>query len=141
MTNLVRAASAGALGVASAVVASVKTLTPLDIGGTKVGYDAITEAAGLVIGAGLQFMSPFTMPALADGLVDGGVALVAKRGTHYIMAQTGGAALSAPSMRVGGAWAPTMMGGDGGFPALAGSSFGRRGQIGGVRGVQKVSLT
>lgn len=80
--QMVRTLSAGGLGIASSLgePTSMLKLAPIDLAGTKLSWATIVEAAGLVVGAGLQFMAPFTMPNVADGLVDGGLALLAARG-------------------------------------------------------------
>lgn len=84
--NLARTGTAGVVGVASGILAP-PTVAPLVIGGTTIQYATIAEGAALLVGAGLQLLAPFTMPSVADGLVDGGIALLARRGTQFAVGQ------------------------------------------------------
>jgi len=87
--NMVRTGTCAVAGVASGVLSS-GTIQPLNLGGQVVSWAAIAETVALLGGAALQFMSPFTAPSLADGLVDGGAALLAARATAWGMSQTQG---------------------------------------------------
>ena len=88
--NLARTATAAVVGAGSGVAG--EAIEPLKFGAvgseTVVSWGTIVEAVALLGGAGLQFMSPFTMPNIADGMVDGGIALLAARGARYVMTQT-----------------------------------------------------
>ena len=85
--NMVRTGTCAAAGVASGVLSSTQ-IQPLNLGGQVISWATIAEALALVGGAGMQFMAPFTAPNLADGLVDGGAALLAARATTWAMTQT-----------------------------------------------------
>lgn len=86
--NLARTATSGVVGVGSGVLGS-GILQPLNLGGMTIGYDAILEVTALLGGAVLQFAAPRTMPNVADGLVDGGLALGARRLTVFALKRTG----------------------------------------------------
>lgn len=88
--NLVRIGSSAVVGVASG---ALENRTPLVLGTTSVRWSTVAEGVALVGGAVMQLLSPFTMANMVDGLVDGGVALLAARGTKYAMAQTGAGAM------------------------------------------------
>lgn len=88
--NLVRTGSSTVVGVASG---ALENRTPLVLGSTSVRWSTVAEGIALVGGAVMQLLSPFTMPNVVDGLVDGGAALLAARGTKYAMAQTGAGAM------------------------------------------------
>lgn len=85
--NLVRTGVAAVAGLASGALSSPK-VAPLTLGTTSISWGLVAEAVAVVGGAGLQFISPFTAPNIADGLVDGGVALLAARGANWAMSQT-----------------------------------------------------
>lgn len=74
--NLVQVGGAAAAGLLSGVLESQ---APVVIGGQSLPASAIAEGVAVIGGAALQMFMPYTMPALVDGLVDGGVALLAKR--------------------------------------------------------------
>ncbi len=82
--NVARGATAGILG---AVSGALEEQTPTMIGTTAVRYSTMVEALGLVAGLGLQLASPFTMPQMADGLADGGLALLLRRGAQFARRQ------------------------------------------------------
>lgn len=88
--NLARTGTAGVVGVASGVLSAKPEglVDPLVIGGTTIQFATIAEGLALVAGAGLQLLAPFTMPSVADGLVDGGLALLARRGTVFAVKST-----------------------------------------------------
>jgi len=77
--NLVRTGA----GVGVGVVDGFLEANTLSLGTTVVSYGTIVEAVALIGGAVMQIMMPYSMPELADGLVDGGAALLAFRGTKY----------------------------------------------------------
>lgn len=83
--NLIQVASAGAVGLASAML-EPPTLAPLVLGGQTVSYGFIAEGVGLVGGVAMQFLSPYTAPSIIDGVVDGSVALLARRITGMVKA-------------------------------------------------------
>ena len=84
--NLIRGASAGVLGIASG---ALENQTPLMLGTNRVKWSTVVEAVGLLAGVGMQLVAPFTMPNVADGLADGSVALLLRRGTVFAMTQMG----------------------------------------------------
>lgn len=129
--NLVRTGTAAGLGVASGVLSDEVRFPPVVIGETSISYGAIAEGVGVVIGAGLQFMSPFTTPNLADGLVDGGAALLGSRLTKWAMTQW--------AQPAAGAYARRSMGATRVSPNLAGHQASP--QIGSVGRVPKYSNT
>lgn len=77
--NLVRTGSAALVGLGSGALNNAIVPATLHIAGIGVGYDAILEIGALAAGMGLQAFMPQTLPNLADGLVDGGIALTARR--------------------------------------------------------------
>lgn len=126
MLNIARTGTALVTGAISGGIEPVTK--PLMLGTTAVSYGTVVEALALVVGAGLQFMSPYTMPDVADGLVDGSVALLAHRGTKYAIAKTQTAAAWSYPHALNGAGRAAMYG-------------GVRGQIGSVGNVPKRTLT
>ncbi len=125
--NLLRTGVAAAAGLASGALSSPK-VTPLTLGTTSVSWGLVAEAVAVVGGAGLQFISPFTAPNLADGLVDGGIALLAARGANWAMSQT----TPPPAALMGRGQLATRV-----SPEM----FGARGQISAIGSVKKTSLT
>jgi hypothetical protein len=125
--NLARTGVAAAVGAGSGAVS--KPTQQFMIGTTAIPYSLAVEVAAAVVGAGLQFISPFTAPTIADGLVDGGIALLAARGVGRLMnppvAATMMGAYRQMATRVS--------------PELAGVRAGA--QIGSIGSVRKVSLT
>lgn len=101
--NLARTGTAAVVGIASGMLA-VKATTTLSLGtNMAVSYATVAEAVSLVAGAALQALSPYTMPDIVDGLVDGGAALLLRRGAVYaqgkketLAARTGTSAWAAP---------------------------------------------
>ena len=88
MFNAVRAVGSGGLGIASGVLDGAGVGTVFNLpgpGGSQVPvtYGAVAEVVGLAVGVGLQALSPATLPNLADGLTDGGIALFARRVAVY----------------------------------------------------------
>ena len=123
--NLVRGATAGVLGAASGALESQPGVA---LGTTTIRYSTIVESVGLVAGAGLQLAAPMMAANLADGLVDGGLALLLRRGAAFAMAQ----------MRTG-AWATPNQATRVNPQLVAGSSY--RGQVGVSSRVPKRTLT
>lgn len=127
--NLPRTGTAAVVGVASGVLSDETRFPPLGTAPNTFSWGTIAEAAATLGGVGLQMMMPMTAPNLADGLVDGGLALLAARGTRWAMAQAappagGMMAAAYPSRLVGaGNIAPDY-----------------RAQIGNISGVRKVQL-
>jgi len=132
--NLSRAGSAAVLGLASGVLEG-PDISRLTLGENELSYGLVVEAVALVGGGMLQFVSPYTMPQVADGLVEGSLALLGRRGAEYAMSQasaggtTSAAAAKMLAQRVGaklpGAW-----------------SYAPRAQIGGLNSrVPKVTLS
>lgn len=74
--NLVQAGSAGGVGLISGVLESQPAI---NLGGQSVAASMLAEIAAVAGGTVLQFVSPYTMPSVVDGLVDGGIALLARR--------------------------------------------------------------
>jgi len=99
--NLARTGSAAVVGVVSGGL-EAKT-TPVDLGDTKISWGTIAEAAAVVVGGGMQLMAPYMAPNIVDGLVDGGIALLASRGAQYALAQMAppAAAMFASPMHMG----------------------------------------
>lgn len=92
--QMVRSISALGLGGVSGVTepTGMLKLAPIKLGDQSISWATIAEATGVVVGAGLQFMAPFTLPNVADGLVDGGLALLAARGArNFLKAPAAGA--------------------------------------------------
>jgi len=136
--NLVRTGLAAVVGVASGV-AEPPTLQPLTLGTTHISYGTVVEAVALVGGAVMQFMMPFTLPSVADGLVDGSIALLASRGTKYGLAQMRPVAAAQFGAQQFGAqlvspWAAAPS-------QVAAMNGGMRAQIGAIHGVPKYSNT
>lgn len=129
--NLARTGIAGVVGVASGAlfpetVAGGPGIKPIDIGGTKIGWDTVAEGVALVGGAAMQLLAPFTMPSIADGLVDGGLALLARRGTTLALKQVQASPYANPYA----------------MPNLAHRATAARGAVGGVSDLpNKVRLT
>lgn len=86
--QLARTATAGVVGAGSGVLGS-GILAPLSLGGMTIGYDTILEVVALVGGAVMQFAAPRAAPNVADGLVDGGLALGARRLTVFALKRAG----------------------------------------------------
>jgi hypothetical protein len=133
--NLTRTGTALVLGAASGGL-EPPTLKALTLGSTVISWSTVVEALGLVAGAGLQLMAPFTMPSVADGLVDGGIALLARRGTNYAITR------ARPTTTTAGMIAPFAYGQQV-LPAANGAALygGIRPQVGAVSNVPKKTLT
>jgi len=139
--NLARTGVAGALGIGSGVLDPASgVVQPLMLGTTSVSYAAILEALGLVGGGILQFAMPYTMPDVADGLVDGGIALLAARGTKYAVAKMRPTTAGAAAAYLGAQRVGALASGNG-YGALTGAPLYSRGQVGGMAGVSKRTLT
>lgn len=84
--DLLHTGTVAALGVASGVLDGTNWVKPINIGTAtapmNIAPGAIAEGAGLVVGLAMQLWMPMTLPKVADGLFDGGVALVARRVSH-----------------------------------------------------------
>lgn len=106
MFNVVRAGTAGLLGVGSGVADGAIAGGPFMIGTAQVTWGAVVEGVGLLAGAGLQLLSPSTLPNLADGLVDGGLALALRRAAEFGTKSLSGT--PATSYQRTGAWEYTM---------------------------------
>ncbi len=88
--NLARVGTAAVLGLASgALTPNVKAGIPaLQISAdVAIEYGTILEAVALVGGAIMQFASPYSIPDVVDGLVDGGAALLMHRAGTFGMKQ------------------------------------------------------
>lgn len=94
--NLVRSGGAAAVGLASGVL-NPAVIAPLDLGGTQIGWDFVTEGVGLAAGSVLQIMSPFTAPDLVDGVVAGSIALLGRRAGAYVAHKLRPTSTSAPA--------------------------------------------
>lgn len=92
--NLVRGATAGVLGAASGALESQPGVV---LGTTTIRYSTIVEGVGLVAGAGLQLAAPMMAANVADGLVDGGLALLLRRGTAFAMTKLRASPYAAPN--------------------------------------------
>lgn len=122
--NLSRTGTTVLVGAASGALRGQR---PLVLGGNAISYPAMAEAFALATGALLQFMSPYTAPNVADGLVDGGAALLAKRGTEVLMNRV---APAPAAMLAGGGYAPWAM-----------PSYDGRPQVGSIGKTPKRTLT
>ena len=128
--NLTRTGTAAVVGVGSGAIAS-QNIAPLNLGGQSIGYDTVFELVATLGGAAMQFLSPFTAANVVDGAVDGGIALLAARGTKMAMGQISAGGYAAH--RVGAFAAPQLSAGS--------RPFNYRGQIGSIVGVPKTKLT
>ena len=128
--SLSRTGGAVVVGAASAVLAP-PTVAPLTFGTTVITWSTVAEALALIGGGAMQMLAPFTMPNIADGLVDGGAALLSRRGVLYALALTRPAALM--GVQVGG---QAMDAG-----AYARPSYNGRGQVGANAGLPKKTLS
>lgn len=127
--NLVRTGTAGVVGVVSGVV-SKQFNKSVNLGGQSISYAAIAETGLLVVGAVMQFVSPMTFPQMADGLVDGGAALVLKRATEKLM----------PAATATGAWYGARQVSGMGYGSMAAPCAGARGSVGSVSSTGKREL-
>jgi hypothetical protein len=101
--------------------------------GVTLEAGTILEAVALLGGAVIQMASPYTMPDVVDGLVDGGVALLLRRGGIQAMKMVKPAALYS------GAWSqPAGLYGARGYGSMA--SPCARGVTGGVADVPRREL-
>ena len=132
MLNLKRTLASGVVGVASGATNAGILGSQLTIGTTNIQYSTVVEAVGLVGGAALQMLMPYAMPDIVDGVVDGSLALLAKRGTE--LALRGTKTLAAPMY--GGQANPLLGAGSGQSVPM----FGNRAQIGGVGRTRHVDV-
>lgn len=125
--NLARTGTAAVVGMASAAAESPR-LGSIPIVGQNVTYSTLVELLAVVAGGGMQYFSPYTVPNIVDGLVDGGIALLAKRGTERVLSQ-----MASPMFaeRIGGRFVA---------PALLPGGMGAYGQIGSIGGVPRRKL-
>lgn len=130
--DLARKGTVALTGVVSGALDN-NQLQPVSLGsGIALSWSAIAEITALAVGGGLQFLMPNTLPSISDGLTDGALALVSRRGTKYLMSQinrTGGTQpyrVANPQMRTG---------------ALAAPSYGARPVVGGVSNVPRVRVS
>lgn len=128
--QLTRTATSGVVGVGSGAIGQLTN--PRTIGGQTVGFDTMFEVASLVVGAGMQFMMPFSMPNVADGLVDGGIALGARRLTGYALRKSG--------MTPAASYGAYAMGGRAHVGAMNGAAYARP-ALGTISASNKVKLT
>lgn len=84
--NFVQVGGAAGVGLLSGVLESQPAV---NIGGQNVPASALAEGVALIGGVIAQFAWPYSMPALVDGIVDGGVALLAKRIVRMAAVPTG----------------------------------------------------
>jgi hypothetical protein len=88
MFNIVRTGSGVVLGIASGILNPLGPVKSTIVISTTpsliLGFDTVAEIAGTVIGGGLQMLAPTTLPNMADGLVECGLALLARRTAEYI---------------------------------------------------------
>jgi hypothetical protein len=131
--NLARTGTAGVLGLASGAL-TPPTVAPIVITSTmSVEAGTILEAVALVGGAVMQFASPYSVPDIVDGLVDGGVALLLRRGGIWAMKAV------KPAAAYLGAYAqPAGLYGAHAYGAMA--SPCARGVVGGVADVSRREL-
>ncbi len=123
--NLVRIGSAAVVGVASGALGQMATKPLMAEHPQLTSWSAIAEALALVGGGVLQFVSPFTMPDVVDGIVDGGIALVARRASDYVIGKTKAPAASYAAQAAG----------------YLASGMGARGQMSNISGLPHYSLT
>ena len=83
--NLVRSGVSAVVGAGSSVADSMGA-TPLF--GINVEYGAFVELGALVVGGAAQAFMPMTAEHAVEGLVDGSLALLAKRTGDYLLAKT-----------------------------------------------------
>ena len=83
--NLVRSGTSLVVGAGSSVADSFGS-TPLF--GLNVGYGAFVETGALVLGGAMQAFMPMTAEHAVEGLVDGSLALLAKRTGDYLMTKS-----------------------------------------------------
>lgn len=131
--NLARTGAAGVLGLASGAL-TPPTVAPITItSGVVLEAGTILEIVGLLGGAVLQQASPYTMPDVVDGLVDGGLALLLRRGGIQAMKMV------KPAAAYVGAWAqPAGLYGAHAYGAMA--SPCARGVVGGSADVPRREL-
>ncbi len=65
-------------------------VAPLNLGGRNISYGAVLEAASVLVGGGMQMLMPFTLPDIADGLLDAGIPLLAARLAREFTGKAGG---------------------------------------------------
>lgn len=87
--NLVRTGVSATMGAISGGLATMANNTVPVPGIGTVTYDAIVEAAGLIVGGAVQWFAPNTMPSVIDGLVDGSAALLTRRGVYHALKGSG----------------------------------------------------
>ncbi|RJQ43388.1 MAG: hypothetical protein C4534_08300 [Gaiellales bacterium] len=130
--NIKRTLASGVVGAASGATNAGILGQQLTIGTTTIQYSTVVEAVGLVGGAALQMLMPYAMPDIVDGVVDGSIALLAKRGTE--LALRGSKTLAAP-MYGGGQANPLL-----GAGAAAAQFSGSRAAIGGIGRMRHVDV-
>lgn len=127
----------GVSAVTGVVSGAVEKQFPksVSLGGQAISYAGIAEAGLLVVGAVMQFVSPYTLPRVADGLVDGGAALVLRRAAVKLVPA------GAAAMRSGGWYGAQQVGGRGAYGASAAPCAGARGSVGSVSRTGKRELS
>jgi len=91
--NLARTGTAVAVGLIDGVVEAKMATPAFTLGTTAIHWSTIAEGVAVLGGAAWQFMAPYSMPNIADGLVEGGGALLAKRLTGMALGGTGTGAM------------------------------------------------
>ena len=88
MFHLARDGTAAAAGIVSGAL-SKSGMAAVSLGGMSFGVDTIAESAELAVAVGIQVLSPQTAPDMVQGLMDGSLALVARRVSAYAMTSLG----------------------------------------------------
>lgn len=83
--NLVRSGTSLVVGAGSSVADSFGTT---NVFGLNVEYGAFVEAGSLIVGGAMQAFMPMTAEHAVEGLVDGSLALLAKRTGDYLMTKS-----------------------------------------------------
>jgi len=143
--QLERTASCAAVGLASGIMD--KAIAPVALGGQSFSGGTLAEAAALVVGIGMQQFSRFTMPNIVDGVVDGAIALLARRGGIYAAGAmnltAGGAAGGTFPYALPFRTAPMSFGASASPMGLGNGSYAHRVSpaIGGLRGGPRLQIT
>lgn len=101
--HVTRTLSSGALGLVSGGL-NGGFVDPIKIGTTNptvIQWATVAEAVGFVGGAMMQQFMPYTVPDIVDGVVDGAIALLGRRGAELVLKNTTGKVPVAPSMLPG----------------------------------------
>lgn len=110
---------------------------PADPNAIKVWADTAVEVVAAVGGSAMQYFMPFTAPQVVDGLVDGGLALLARRATmHFMKPATAAATQAYMGAAAGNAYPAGAWALPGGMPAAGMYGGNGRAQVGSVGGLR-----